>query len=74
MGVAPLIWHSANLSLSLPEREIVYYREFPGITLGAKGLRRPPQLLYSHRFVMALLQWHNVYKLGEDELPEPPWW
>ncbi len=21
---------------------------------------------------MALLQWHNVYKLGEDELPDPP--
>ncbi len=21
--------------------------------------------VYSHRFVTALLQWHNVYKLGE---------
>ena len=21
---------------------------------------------------MTLLQWHNVYKLGEDELPDPP--
>ena len=26
----------------------------------------------SHRFLMALLQSHNVYKLGEDELPGPP--
>ncbi len=27
--------------------------------------------IHSHRFVMALLQWHNVYTLGEDELPDP---
>ena len=25
-------------------------------------------------FVMALLQCHSVNKLGEDELPKPPWW
>ena len=28
-------------------------------------------LLDYHRFVMALLQWHNVYKRGADELPNP---
>ncbi len=27
--------------------------------------------IHSRRFVMALLQWHNVYKLVEDELPDP---
>ena len=25
-------------------------------------------------FVMALLQWHKVYKSSEDELHRPPWW
>ncbi len=28
--------------------------------------------IHANGFVMALLQWHNVYKLGEDELSDPP--
>ncbi len=28
--------------------------------------------IHSHGFVMALLQWHKVYKFSEDELHRPP--
>ena len=28
--------------------------------------------IHSHGFVMALLQWHKVYKFSEDELQRPP--
>ena len=29
-------------------------------------------IIHSHEFMMGLLQWHMVYKLGEDELHRPP--
>ncbi len=30
--------------------------------------------IYSNRFVMELIQWIRVYRLGENELHRPPWW
>ncbi len=38
------------------------------------NLRGRPELstIHSHGFVMALLQWHKVYKFSEDELHRPP--
>ncbi len=38
-----------------------------------RKIKETTTTIHSHRFVMALLQRHNVYKLGEDELPDP-WW
>ncbi len=28
--------------------------------------------VYCRRFVIELLQWHNVYKIGEDKVLKPP--
>ncbi len=34
--------------------------------------RKQTTIIHADRFVMALLQWHMVYKLGEDELRRAP--
>ena len=38
---------------------------------GGAGDLKETTTIHSHGFLMALLQWHNVYKLGEDELLDP---
>ena len=36
------------------------------------GMHGGGPITHSHGYVMALLQWHKIYKLGEDELHRPP--
>ncbi len=40
--------------------------------LMTQGQRIVTTTIHSHGFVMALLQWHRVYKLVEDEPHKPP--